>query len=112
MNKITLIGFSGQDAETKTLENSSVSTFSVATTEKYNNKQGEKVSTTTWHNCVAWNKEKVCSFIKKGTQIAIVGSIKHEEYADKDGIKKQSTKVIVNEIELLGSKTTTNEAPY
>jgi len=104
MNKITLIGFTGQDAETKQLENSTVSTFSIATTEKYKNKQGEKVSDTTWHNCVAWNKDKVCEYIKKGTQIAVVGSIKNEEYTDKEGIKKQSTKVVVSEIELLGSK--------
>lgn len=106
-NKVQLIGHLGVDPEVKQLESGkTLAKISLATTERFTNQQGEKVSDTQWHNLVAWGKtaEIAEKFLKKGKEVAIEGKLTSRSYEDKDGIKKYISEVVVNEILLLGSK--------
>jgi len=104
LNKVILIGRVGQDP--KTNENKSVCNFSVATTESYKNKAGEKVENTEWHNISVFGKlvDVADKYIKKGTLLHVEGKIKTEKYTGKDGIEKTSTKIICDSFKMLGSK--------
>lgn len=108
-NKVQLIGNLGNAPEVKTLESGKkMVRFSVATHESYRNAKGEKVTETLWHNLVAWGKiaEIAEKFLTKGKEIAIEGKLIHRSYNDKEGNKKYVTEVQVNELLLLGAKTT------
>ena len=106
-NKVQLIGNLGNAPEVKTTESGKMlARFSVATNESYRNAQGEKVTETTWHNLVAWDKvaEIAEKYLNKGSEIAIEGKLINRSYTDKDGNKKYITEVQVNELLMLGSK--------
>jgi single-strand DNA-binding protein len=104
-NKVQLIGNLGNAPEVKTTETGKkLARFSVATNESYRNAQGEKVTETTWHNLVAWGKvaEIAEKYLIKGKEVAIEGKLINNSYTDKDGNKKYSTEVQVNEILMFG----------
>lgn len=106
-NKVQLIGNLGNAPEVKTTENGKkLARFSVATNESYRNANGEKVTEATWHNLVAWGKvaDIAEKYLTKGREIAIEGKLVNNSYIDKDGNKRFSTEVLVNEILLLGGK--------
>lgn len=106
VNKAIILGNVGQNPETRTLENGrQVTTFSVATNEKYKNKEGEKVENTTWHNIVAWTpfSEIINSYVKKGDKLYIEGKITNRTWEDKNNIKRYTTEIVVRELTLLGS---------
>lgn len=96
LNKITLIGNLGNDAENRfTTNNLSVTTFSIATTHGYKGKDGEWINQTTWHNIVAYNlPDFYKDRLKKGVKFYIEGRLSKRDYADKDGVKKYVTEVI------------------
>jgi single-strand DNA-binding protein len=107
-NKVQLIGNLGNNPEIKTLEGGKkLARFSVATNEVYRNTKGEKVTETQWHNLVAWGKvaEIAEKFLTKGSEIAIEGKLMNRTYNDKDGVKKYFTEVQVNELLMLGDKS-------
>ena len=107
-NKVQLIGNLGNAPEVKTLESGKkMARFSVATSESYRNAKGEKVSETQWHTLVAWGKvaEIVEKYLTKGKEVAIEGKLINRSYDDKEGNKKYITEVQVNELLLLGAKT-------
>ena len=104
-NKVQLIGNLGNAPEVKTTESGKkLARFSVATNESYRNAKGEKVTETTWHNLVAWGKvaEIAEKYLTKGKEIAVEGKLINNSYTDKDGNKKYSTEVQVNEILMFG----------
>ena len=106
MNKITIIGNIGQDPETKHINDTSqVTRISVATTERWKDKQGNKQESTQWHNCEAWNNlsKLVDQYTKKGDKVAIVGSLVYDQY-EKDGVKMTAAKIKVSEVHFLTSK--------
>ena len=108
VNKVILIGNLGKDPEVRHLDNGrSVANFSMATSEVYKNKQGEKVTNTEWHNIVLWTPlaEIAEKFLKKGNQVYIEGKITTRSYDDKDGNKRYITEVVGREMTLLGSKS-------
>lgn len=103
-NKVQLIGHVGQDPEIKNLEGGKkVASFSIATSDSYKNEKGEKVDQTEWHRIVAWGNsaEIIEKYVTKGNQIGIVGKLTHRTYDDKDGIKRNVTEVLVNEVLLM-----------
>ena len=105
VNKVILIGNLGKDPEVKYLDNGvAVANFSLATTENYKNKEGEKVSQTEWHNIVLWRglAEVAEKYLKKGANVYIEGKISNRSYDDKDGVKKYISEVVGREIKLLG----------
>jgi single-strand DNA-binding protein len=107
VNKIFLIGNVGKVPEVRTTSNGKkVAQFSVATSESYKDKSGNKVSNTEWHNVVVWSPlaEIVEKYVNKGDQIFIEGKVTNRSYDDKDGNKKYITEVVARDITLLGGK--------
>lgn len=105
-NQILLIGRLGQDPEHRTLESGAeVVRFSLATSESYKNKQGEKVEETQWHTCIAWRKLAgiINNHAKKGMQVAVRGKMTYRKW-EKDGIQRTSAEVVVDEFLMLDSR--------
>ena len=106
-NKVQLIGNLGNAPEVKNTEKGKqLAKFSIATNETYYNVKGEKVTETQWHNLIAWGKvaELVEKYLTKGSEVAIEGKLMNNNYTDKDGNKRYSTEIQVNELLLLGGK--------
>lgn len=116
LNKVSLLGRVGKDPEVRNSQNGSVVSFSLATGgDKYKDKQGNpQVSETQWHNCVAFgNLAKIIDdYVFKGSQIYIDGKLKYEKYTSKDGVEKTATKIIVDNVILLGSKNENEPTNY
>ncbi len=96
LNKVMLIGNLGNDAEHRfTTNNTSVSTFSIATSRGYKGKDGNWVNETTWHNVVAYSlPDFYKEALKKGKKFYVEGRISKRDYTDKDGIKRYINEVI------------------
>ena len=105
INKIILLGNVGQDPEIKNGDGWKIASFSLATTEKWKNKQGEIQYETEWHNIKVSNKlaEVVEKFVKKGSKLYIEGRIKTRSY-EKDGNTIYTKDVICRELKMLDSK--------
>lgn len=104
VNKVILVGNLGRDAEMKqTPSGSAVSSFSVATTEKWTGKDGQKQEKTEWHRCVLWGKtaEAVSQYLTKGKQVYLEGRLETRQW-EKDGQKHYSTEIKVDNVVLLG----------
>ena len=100
-NKVQLIGNLGNDPEIITLDSGKkLAKFSLATNEYYKDADGQKQTKTDWHNLVAWNKtaEIIENYVTKGKEIAIEGRLTNRSWDDKDGNKRYSTEVVVNEL--------------
>lgn len=105
MNKAILVGNIGNAPEITNLENGNkIAKFSIATSETYKNKQGEKVTDTEWHNITAFGKvaEIIEKYFEKGSKILVEGKIKTDRW-EKDGVKKYSTGIIMQNFEFVGS---------
>lgn len=105
VNKVILLGNLGKDPEVRHLENGrAVANFSIATSETYKNKQGEKVTNTEWHNVVLWTPlaEIAEKYLNKGNQVYIEGKLTSRSYEDKDGVTKYITEVVGRDMTLLG----------
>ena len=118
VNKAILLGNLGKDPEIRRLDDGrAVANFSIATSESYKNKAGERVTNTEWHNIVLWSPlaEIAENYLKKGSQVYIEGKISNRSYEDKDGVKKYISEVVGRDITLLGrapdsaGKNQTNE---
>lgn len=106
-NSITLIGNLGQDPEMKRLDNGNVlTTISLATNDVYRNNKGDKITDTQWHNCIAWGKtaEVMQNLLKKGKEVAVRGKLIYRNWEDKNGIKRYTPQVVINEFVLVGQK--------
>ena len=115
INKVILLGNVGKDPEIKYFDNeSSVANFSLATSETYTNKNGEKVTNTEWHNVQAWRglAKVVEKYVRKGDLIYIEGRIKTRSYDDKDGNKKYVTEILADEMKMLGSRGNKDNVGY
>ena len=106
-----LIGNVGRDPEVRYLDgnsgNAKVATFTLATTERYRDRNGETRENTEWHNIVAWrgNADVAERFIRKGTQLFIEGRIRTRSWDDQNGNKRYTTEIIVDNLQLLGKKS-------
>lgn len=106
INRVQLIGNLGQDIEIKDFSSGSkLARVSLATSEVYT-KQGEKHEETSWHRLVAWGKtaEMMSSLCKKGSRLAIQGKLTNREYEDKEGQKRYTTEIVVDEFYLIGKR--------
>ena len=107
VNKVILIGNLGKDPDVRYLDNGvAVANFSLATTENYKNKAGERVSQTEWHNIVLWRglAEVAEKYLKKGASIYIEGKIKTRKWEDKEGNTRYNTEILVDSMNMLGNK--------
>ena len=106
MNKIIIVGHLGKDPEIKyTPLGDPVCEFSMAVSESYKDKNGDKVKTTEWFRIVAWRKlAEICGqYLCKGKLVLIEGKLKTETW-EKDGQKHSITKVIASNMQMLDSK--------
>ncbi len=105
VNKVILVGNLGRDAELRyTPGGAAVAKFSIATTEKWNDKSGSTQERTEWHNIDLWGKqaETLSEYLRKGKQVYIEGRLQTDEYTDKEGIKRKTTRVRCDRVVLLG----------
>jgi single-strand DNA-binding protein len=108
VNKVILIGNVGKDPEVRYLDNNlPICKLSLATSEVYKNKAGEKVTTTEWHNVILWRglAEIAEKYVKKGSQIYIEGRLRTRSFDDKDKIKRYTTEIVADVMQLLGKRT-------
>jgi single-strand DNA-binding protein len=105
INKVILVGNVGKDPEVRHLDSGvAVANFPMATSENYTAKNGDKVSTTEWHNIVCWRglADVTEKYVTKGRQLYIEGKIRTRSWDDKDGNKRYITEVVADVLQLLG----------
>lgn len=105
VNKVIIVGNLGKDPELRhTPQGMAVASFSVATSESWNSKDGQKQSRTEWHRIVAWGKlGELCSkYLAKGRQAYIEGRMQTRNWEDKEGQKRYTTEIIATTVQFLG----------
>src|SRR6267378_1046210 len=105
VNKVILVGNLGRDAELRyTPGGAAVATLNLATTEVWNDKQGQRQEKTEWHRIVLWGKqaESLQEYLTKGKQIFVEGRLQTRQWDDKDGNKRYTTEIKADRITLLG----------
>ena len=107
VNKAMLIGRLGKDPEVRyTPDGAMVTSFSLATDEQWKDKNGEKVQKTEWHRIVTFGKlAEICgNYLVKGKLVFIEGRIQTRSWEDKEGVKRNTTEIIANDMKMLDSK--------
>jgi len=107
VNKVILVGNLGKDPDLRyTPSGTAVATFSLATTERYKDRDGNKQEKTEWHNIVAWRQlAEICGkYLHKGKQVYIEGKIQNRSYDDRDGNKRYISEVVVDQMQMLGGR--------
>ena len=105
VNKVILIGNLGKDPEVRYLDNGvAVANISLATSESYKNKEGERITQTEWHDVVLWRglAEVAEKFLKKGSSVYIEGKLKTNKWVDKDENNRYKTEVLADKLTMLG----------
>src|SRR5690242_4149364 len=105
VNKVILVGNLGRDAELRyTPGGAAVATINMATTEVWNDKQGQRQEKTEWHRVVLWGKsaESLTEYLVKGKQIYVEGKLQTRQWDDKDGNKRYTTEIRGDRVVLLG----------
>ena len=115
VNQVHLLGRCGRDPEVRTVgqSNSKVARFSLCTGRKYKTNDGREVDDTAWHNIVAWRNlaETAEKYIRKGSQVFIIGHLSYREYTDNAGNKKNVTDIVADKIELCGTRESAPSQP-
>ncbi len=109
INKAILIGNLGADPEIRyTQSGTPVTSFSVATTERWKDKSGEQQEQTEWHRIVAWQRlAEICSeYLSKGTKVYIEGRIQTRKWQDQNGNDKYTTEIVAREMKILTPRNT------
>lgn len=104
VNKVILLGNLGGDPEVRQVGETKVANFNIATSESYNDKQGNKVDKTEWHRIELWGGLAGIAeqYLRKGNSVYVEGKISTEEYTDKDGIARRSIKIRGTSMTLIG----------
>lgn len=112
VNKVILIGNVGADPDVKYLEGGvAVARFSLATSEVYNNKNGERVTQTEWHNIVLWrNLAQIAEkYVKKGMMLYVEGRLRTRSWDDQNGVKRYTTEIYGDNFQMLSRKQDNGE---
>ncbi|HRG37507.1 MAG TPA: single-stranded DNA-binding protein [Bacteroidia bacterium] len=107
VNKVILIGNLGKDPEVRHLEGgTAVASFSLATSEVYKDKNGQRIEQTEWHTVVVWRNlaEVAEKYLKKGMTVYVEGKLRTRSWEDKDKVKRYSTEIIGDTFTMLGKK--------
>ncbi len=105
VNKVILVGHLGSDPEVRyTPSGKAVANFSLATTERFTNKEGEKEERTEWHKIVAWARlGEICGeYLTKGSHVYIEGRLQTRNWEDRDGNKRYTTEIVAQAMQMLG----------
>lgn len=105
INKVTLVGRLGKDPEVRHFDNnSSVCNFTLATSETYTDREGQRIEQTEWHNLAIWRKGLVDvaeKYLKKGHLIYVEGKLRTRSWDDQSGNKRYTTEVVVDSFKML-----------
>ena len=107
VNKVILVGNLGQDPEVKYMQNGkAVANLSIATSESWNDQQGQKQERTEWHRLTAYDKlaEIIGEYVKKGSKIYVEGKLQTRKWQDQQGQDRYTTEVIINQMQMLDGK--------
>ncbi len=108
VNQVHLLGRCGQDPEIRYVGQNNVTkaSFSLCTGGKYKSHDGREIDDTAWHNIVAWRGLATLAqqYIRKGSQIFVIGHLSYRKYTDANGIERFITEIIADKIELCGSR--------
>jgi single-strand DNA-binding protein len=107
VNKVIIVGNLGRDPETRYMpEGGAITNISVATTEKWKDKNGEMQEKTEWHRVAFFGKlaEIAGEYLKKGSQVYVEGRLQTRKWQDKDGQDKYMTEIVANQMQMLGSR--------
>lgn len=108
INKAIVVGRLGSDPEVKTTSGGhNVARLSVATSERWNNSEGQRQERTEWHRVVVWGKmAELCGrYLSKGRQIYVEGRLQTRSWEDQQGLKRYSTEIVARDIQFLGDAT-------
>ena len=114
VNKAILVGNLGRDAEMRfTAGGTPVATVSLATTEKFTDRDGQKREDTQWHRVVIWGKtaEVLHEYLTKGKQIYVEGRLQTRKWQDKDGQDRYTTEVVADRMQMLGARAANGNDP-
>jgi single-strand DNA-binding protein len=107
VNRVTLIGNLGRDPELRyTKDGQGVANFTVATNERWRDKQGSTQERTEWHRIVVWGKqgENCAQYLQKGRSVYVEGRLQTRDWEDKDGNKRQTTEIVAQSVQFLGGR--------
>lgn len=107
LNKVMIIGNLGKDPEVRTIPNGTkVVNFSMATTERFTDKSGQKVDKTEWHRIVMWRglADIAEKYLRKGSNVYIEGKLETRSWDDKHGEKRYTTEIVATNMQMLGGK--------
>lgn len=114
VNKVILVGNLGRDPETRYLpDGGAVTNISIATTESWKDKAGNKQEKTEWHRVGFFGKlaEIAGEYLKKGSQVYVEGRLQTRKWADKDGVEKYTTEIVADRMQMLGGRPSDAEKP-
>lgn len=116
INKVILVGHLGRDPEVRyTPSGSAVANVSIATSDSWKDKNtGEQHDRTEWHRVVFFNRlaEIVGEYLKKGAQVYVEGRLQTRKWQDKEGNDKYTTEIVANEMQMLGSRGSSDAAEF
>lgn len=107
INKVILIGNLGRDPELRyTQSGQAVANFSLATTDRFSNREGDRQERTEWHRITVWGKtaENCAQYLNKGRSVYVEGRLQTREWEDKEGQKRRTTEVIAQTVQFLGAR--------
>ena len=107
VNKVILIGNLGRDPEVRYMPNGdAVCNFSIATTDSWKDKNGQRQERTEWHNIVIYRRlaEVAGEYLKKGRSVYIEGRIQSRKYTGKDGVERTAYEIIADQMQMLGGR--------
>ena len=113
VNKVILVGNVGQNPESKYMPNGdAVVNFSIATSESWKDKNGQRQERTEWNRCVAFRKlaEIIAEYVKKGSKLYVEGKLQTRSW-DQDGQKRYATEIVVSDMQMLDSRGNDSQQP-
>ena len=112
LNKVQLIGNVGKEPENRQVGDNVVIKFTVATTERFTDRNGQQVDNTEWHNIEYWSRNGgILQYLHKGTQVYVEGKLKTDSWQGQDGKTNYKTSIRAQVLQLLGGKPQGQQAP-
>jgi single-strand DNA-binding protein len=107
VNKVILVGNLGRDPELRyTQSGQAVANFSLATTDRFSSRDGDRQERTEWHRIVTWGKtaENCAQYLAKGRSVYVEGRLQTNEWEDKEGQKRRTTEIVAQTVQFLGGR--------
>ena len=107
VNKVILVGNLGRDPELRYIQSGqAVANFSVATNERWKDKEGNKQERTEWHRIIVWGKsaENCAQYLQKGRSVYVEGRLQTRDWEDKEGNKRTTTEIVAQTVQFIGGR--------